>query len=250
MRVRSYGIFGWILASTIALMSLTSVTYGADDSEPGAEKTVVKKKKKKKKKNKKTSDGLKEESGEPVATGDQALNQRKWQVLLNVGLDPSPFIGFGGTIGRSLSPSTALEFYASHSSGKVEPVAITITSVGGRLRKSFGKIPYVAGGLGFRMASGSWFTYNEAQDDELATTSAVNAITLDLAVGGQIQFGAFVVGADLAGIAFPMTKIGAKDTPPTDAYDQADFDEQKAKFSKTAGGMGLILCKLGIGFSF
>lgn len=186
----------------------------------------------------------------PLDEKKEAKDTKKWQVLFNAGMEPSPLIGIGATIGKKLSPSLALEGFFSRASGKVEPVAITVMNGGVRARKSFGNIPYVAAGLGVQMATGSWFTYNETQTDELATTSAANAITLNLAAGGQLRFGSFVLGADAVGIIFPVAKMGVKDTPPTDPYDQADFDEQKAKFTKVAGGMGLVIFKVGIGLAF
>ena len=229
----------------LATSLTTSTTFAADKKE-SAKSTSTKKKPAAKKKAFEKTEVKETKEKDAEAEGPK----KKWEVLLNAGMEPSPLIGIGATVGRYIKPDLAIEGFFSRATGKVEPVAITVMNIGARARKNFGKIPYVAGGLGMSMASGSWFTYNQGQTDELASSSSENAITLNLGAGAQMQFGSFLVGADAVGIIFPVMKMGVKDTPPGDAYDEDDFNEQKAKFSKVAGGMGLVLLKIGIGMAF
>lgn len=243
-------IHKWV-AIILLCMTASCVTTNvfAADIKEGA-KSFGKKKPASKKKTGDKTDAKKSELKDGKEA-DTEGSKKKWEVLLNAGLEPSPFIGLGGTVGRYLKSDLALEAFFSRSSGKVEPVAITIMNAGVRVRKNFGKIPYVAGGLGMSMASGSWFTLAPAPaEDQYASSATSNAITLNLAAGAQMHFGSFVLGADAVGVVFPVVKMGVKDTPPTETYDEDDYKEQKAKFSKVAGGMGLVLLKVGIGFAF
>lgn len=237
--------------SGLCLTSISSPSFGADSKDKSTS-SKGSKKKTPKKDNEKVKDkkSFEKEDSKGKESEKSAGPDKKWELLLNAGLDPQPLLGVGATFGRNLKPGLALEVFASRASGKIEPVAVNVLSVGTRIRKSFlGKIPYVAGGLGFSMASGSWYTYNFDQTDELPSTSSSNALTLNLALGAQMQFGSFLVGADLAGIVFPIVKMGVKDGAPSDPYDENDFAEQKAKFNKLTG-MTMVLCKVGIGFAF
>lgn len=239
----------WVAAMLLSITTsfVTTATFAAEKKE--STKAGKKKPAKKKSGEKIEAKSLELKDGKEAETEG---SKKKWEILLNAGMEPSPFIGIGGTVGRYLNSDLAIEGFFSRSTGKVEPVAITIMNAGVRVRKNFGKIPYVAGGLGMSMATGTWYTLSPVGTtaEDLPSSSTSNAITLNLAAGGQMHFGSFVLGADAVGVIFPVMKMGVKDTPPTDAYDEDDFNDQKAKFSKVAGGMGLVLLKVGIGFAF
>jgi hypothetical protein len=184
-----------------------------------------------------------------AAGADAKTKESRTEVLGN--LSPSPLMAFGVTVGKIKGDNSGLEGDFTYASGNSGTVGIKMTHIGGRYRKPIMKIGYVAGGAGLRMASGSWTVLNTDGSNEYPAGSSYNAITLDGAVGGIMQFGSILVGADLLGISFPLFKMGAKSTEP-DApdVDTADADNQKAAFNKAAGGMTMTLLKFGVGIYF
>jgi hypothetical protein len=182
---------------------------------------------------------------------DDKVKTSRTEVLGNLGLSPSPLIAFGVTAGKIKADNSGLEGDFTYASGTSNTIAAKVTHIGGRYRKPIMKIGYVAGGAGLRMVSGSWSVLSLDGQNEYPASSSFNAVTLDGAVGGIMQFGSILVGADLLGISFPLFKLGAKTTEPdaTD-FDAADADAQKAKFNKLAGGMTMTLLKVGVGIYF
>jgi hypothetical protein len=239
-KIKSIAICTLLCASSPCLIS-----QGAQAApKKGSIKTKAKKKGSK----------SKEPKIQPVDAGAEASEKSspsKIELLVNAGISPSPFIGFGGTLGLMKDSGSGLESTLTFASGKSGTVSASVTHIGGRYRMGLMKLGYIAAGGGFRMASGKWFVLNTTQSDEYAAGASLNAVTLDAAVGGQIKFGSILVGADLFGISFPIFKLGVKKTIPTEPdYDEDDATSQQAKFDKIAAGMNLTLVKAGIGMEF
>ncbi len=234
------------------------VAFAAKKKKKESKSEVVKPSSKKtsKKKSKKApiDKGSNDESGADTSDattveGTTATKHKRFEVLLNLGLAPNPMLGFGSTVGYFLNPSTAIEGSFLMASGKSDVVALSSTVVGTRLRKSFGTIPYVAGGLAMRMISGKWNTLSEDESEEFVSGASSNAIALDLAVGGQFMLGSILLGADVAGIMYPVVKLSNTEQLPEGTYSGSDYTAQKEKFDKFTG-MNLILFRVVVGLAF
>lgn len=247
--------FGWKLCLIALLGMATSAPLEAATKSPfrSSSKTTAKKGKKSKKLSKKRKKKPKADEKATTVTERPLEDKSKdpsFEMLLNVGLAPSPLLGFGGTLGYFLQPDLALELSFLTASGKVEPVAISAMVAGTRIRKSFGSIPYIAGGLAMRTVTAKWYTLSDGEaDDEYETSSSATSIVLDAAVGAQFKLGSILLGADVGGIMYPAFKVSKTDKIPEEAYNVDDYAEQKAKFDKF-NGMNLILFKVGVGIAF
>lgn len=175
---------------------------------------------------------------------------KSFEVLVNAGMAPQPFIGFGGTAGMFLGDgSSAIETTLLMASGKIDPISVSQIVIGARYRKNIGSIPYVAAGLGLRSLAGKWYTLDTTGTDQFESGASSSSVVLDIAAGGQLRFGSIVLGADAVGIMYPIFKLSNKETLPEGTYDEEDYKTQKAKFDKQ-NGMGLVLFKVGVGFVF
>jgi hypothetical protein len=176
---------------------------------------------------------------------------RKIQLLCNAGLSPMPFVGFGASVGILNAQRKGLEAGFLLAGGKSGTIAAQVTQLSGRYRLPFGNFFYGAGGVGLRMAKGSWYVLNQTADAEYKAGASFNAVTLDGAAGAQTSLGPILIGADLVGFSFPLLKMGVKNTRPTEEdYDTADADSQQGKFNKLAAGLTLTVARLGIGIQF
>lgn len=204
-----------------------------------------------KKKSPKTKSGKSRPAASTVNSESSKPSSSKMQILANAGLSPAPLFGFGGTVGMIKDSGSGFEATLTFASGKSGTVGASVTHIGARYRLGMLKIGYVAAGAGFRMASGKWFVLNSDESAEYEAGSSLNALTLDAALGTQFKFGSILVGADLAGISFPLFKMGVKKTLPTEEdYSESDANAQQGKFDKLAAGMTLTLLKAGVGISF
>lgn len=236
--------------------SFTTSAYAAEGESTG-KKSKTKKNKKKKKKKKSGGSEDKGTEVEPAKAsgespeGTEASGKSKFELLGNIGLSPSPLVGFGATLGLIKDSGSGGELTVSYAAGKSDTIGYKVLHAGGRYRRGLIKVGYVAGGLGLRMASGNWFVLNTTGDAEYAGSASLNAVTLDAAVGAQFKLGSIAIGADLAGFSYPIFKMGVKANKPVEEdYDESDADTQQAKFDKAAAGMHLILLKVGVGFMF
>lgn len=248
-RIRTTGLI--VLGLLFGLSTIERPLMAA--SKPSANAVKTTKKHKKKKDPEVTSpEDPPAAGGEAAAAGgeEKGKGTRK-EILGNVGLSPNPLMAFGVTGGLIKPDNSGLEGDFTYASGKSGTIAAKVTHIGGRYRKPIMKIGYVAGGAGLRMVTGSWSVLSLDGQNEYPAGSSFNAITLDGAVGGMMQFGSLLVGADLLGISFPLFKMGAKTTaadgPDVDSEDEA---AQKANFNKLAGGMTMTLLKVGVGIYF
>ena len=171
-------------------------------------------------------------------------------IVGHAGLSPQPFIGFGGAAGIVRASGSVLEGSVTISSGKKGFVAARIIHAGARYRMPVFKIGYVAGGLGFRMASGA-FNVLSLGGSEYESGSSLNAVTLDSAAGAQTKFGSIILGADVIGVSFPLFKLGVKKSALQESdVDLDDEKKQQAIFDGVAAGLQLTLLKVGVGISF
>jgi hypothetical protein len=183
-------------------------------------------------------------------TAEEAGTSKK-QLLGNVGLSPSPLMGFGATLGLLNQQNKGLEAGFMMSSGKSDTVGISVTQLGGRYRLPVGTLFYGAAGAGLRVAKGSWYVLNQTADAQYQAGASLNAVTLDGGFGAQMKLGAILIGADLIGFSFPLFKLAVKNTKPAEEdYDTADADAQQGKFNKAAAGLTLNIAKVGIGIEF
>lgn len=134
--------------------------------------------------------------------------------------------------------------------GKKGFVAVRVIHLGARYRMPLFKIGYYAGGVGFRMASGAWNVLSTS-GTEYPTSSSLNAVTLDGAIGAQTKFGSIIVSADAVGISFPLFKLGVKKSVvEEDDVDPDDAKAQQANFDSVASGLNLTIAKIGVGINF
>lgn len=238
-----------ILTSIMLGVGTMSAPVFAAEKKTSAKKNKLKKKKKTEKKKdaaKATAGAETPMEGESAGTG-----KSKKELLGNLGLSPSPLVGFGFTAGSLNSTGSGPELGFTYSSGKSGTIGAKVTHLGARYRIGALKIGYLAGGVGFRMASGNWFVLNQTQDNEYKAGASLNAVTFDGAVGAQMRLGSILIGADLVGFSYPIFKMGVKKTIPTEEdYDTADADSQQAKFDKLGAGLNLTLFKAGVGLMF
>ena len=233
-------------------MLIMSVTEIASAGQAFAASTTAAKKSKQGSKNKKKPDAPATPTREPLegSAKDSSSSGTK-QIMANGGLSPSPFIGFGATYGSLNAGRSGVEGSVTYASGKSDTIVAQVTHIGGRYRMGMGNIFYAAAGAGLRIANGSWYVLNQTADQEYKAGTALNAITLDVALGAQVKFGVFCIGADIAGISVPILKMGVKNTlPSADDYDTADAKSQQGKFDKIAAGMNLTIAKVGVGIEF
>ncbi|MCX6119455.1 MAG: hypothetical protein NT027_18105 [Proteobacteria bacterium] len=239
-------IFGFMIGGTLLF---------SEDCYAAKKKPSKQKIEKKAKPGKSPVKGKPSENSSPATTDfasdkkPEAAPYKKLGALINVGLAPNPLLGFGATVSYYLNPTMAVEGSFLTASGKIEPVAVSATVFGARVKKVFGTIPYVGAGLAMRSVASKWNTLSEAGDEEFESGASSNAIALDLAVGGQFRLGSILLGADVVGIMFPLLKMSNTEQVPEGTYSQSDFDEQKGKFEKI-NGMNMILFKVGIGIAF
>jgi hypothetical protein len=242
---------GFAKLMLLALISVLPVESMIGWQEQILEAAPKKKKKKKKKKTEEvpaeeaSTDGSAKTEAEPAVS-----DYKKVKLLANVGLLPNSLFGFGATAGFNFSHDFGIEGLFSTASKQIDPVVVSVTSFGFRAHKNFGSIPYVAGGMSMRMLDGSWNTVNKTKRAEYESSYKSTALTLDLAAGAEFKLGAIVIGADLVGIMFPVTKLSSTEgVPEKSDYDTGDYDEQKAKVT-AYDGMNLMLVRLGIGIAF
>jgi hypothetical protein len=243
---------GWvvlILASILVsapLPRLNSSLYAQSSSDKKSSK-----KKKKSPGKSKSRDSSSEGAGSDSASlaGEQRSQKGKY-ILGNAGLAPQPLIGIGGTFGLVRPNGSILEATATMASGKKGFIATRIIHLGARYRLPLFKIGYYAGGVGFRMASGAWNVLSTSAS-EYPTSSSLNAVTLDGAVGAQTKFGSIIVSADALGISFPLFKLGVKKSALQETdVDLDDEKKQQDSFDALAAGMNLTIAKVGVGINF
>lgn len=203
---------------------------------------------------KKKAKGKSEKSGGATsvpASGKAKSSGSRIEVLANLGLSPSPLLGFGGTFGMIKDDGGGLETTLTIASGKSGTISASVTHIGARYRIGLIKVGYIGAGAGFRMASGKWFVLNADESAEYEAGSSLNAVTIDGAAGAQFKFGSIIIGADIVGISFPIFKMGVKKTVPSESdYSETDANAQQGKFDKLAAGMSLTLAKVGVGMMF
>jgi hypothetical protein len=219
--------------------------------EPSTEAPITKKKSSKgksKKKSKKKKPAA--ELEKPVAERP-AEEHKTFEVLLNAGLAPNPLLGVGGTVGFFLGDgSSAIEASVLASQKKFPIVAMTSTVFGARYRKSFFGIPYIAIGAGMRSLTAKWNTLSIDETEEFASGASSSSIILDSAIGGQMILGHFVLGADIIGVMYPVSKGAVKETTPAEgSYSVSDYQTQLDVFNGQ-NGMNLVIFRAGIGVAF
>ena len=202
----------------------------------------------------------------PLVDITEKKPKRSFELLGNVGFTPTqktaeggdtfpsppiPAPVLGATAGYGSLDNQMMEIPLTYSSGNVGSIALTVTTVGGRLKVAMGKYFYAAGGGDLRMATGKYnvLTANSASESLAGATS--NAIALTAACGFQKIFGSIIVGADMLGLSYPLYKFGVTETLPADGnYDAADAANQKVLFDKAGGGLTVTILKVGVGTTF
>lgn len=234
------------LLMSAPLPRINTSLYAASSSDKKSSKK--KKKSPRKGKSSDTSGESAGSTGESLGSGGQRSQGGKF-ILGNAGLAPQPLIGIGGTFGLIRPNGTIMEGTATMASGKKGFIAARIIHLGARYRFPLFKIGYYAGGVGFRMASGAWNVLSTS-GSEYPTSSSLNAVTLDGAVGAQTKFGSFIVTADALGISFPLFKLGVKKSAIQESdVDLDDEQKQQASFDALAAGMNLTIAKIGVGIN-
>ncbi|MCX6126684.1 MAG: hypothetical protein NTV34_18275 [Proteobacteria bacterium] len=220
--------------------------------KPASDSATIKKKSKKRSKKKKPT-GAEEVPPDPEATteGSSSTPPKRFEILVNAGLAPNPFLGIGGTVGIFLGDgSSAIEGSLLTAQKKIDPVSFSATVFGARYRKSFFTVPYIAAGLGLKTLTAKWNTLSVDEQAEFASGGSSTSIILDLAFGGQVKFGSLVLGADAVGVMYPIVKLSKTETKPDEGvYSVDDYAAQKEKFDKQ-NGLNLVLFRVGLGFAF
>lgn len=235
-----------VLAVSLVFTGVTVAPHNAIASEKTTTKKTVKKKKKKKKAAEKTVT----EEATAIPPEETPSSSKTIEILANVGLAPSPFLAAGGTIGLFLgSGDMAVEGTFMMGQAKDDPVSMASTVVTARFRKSFFGIPYVAAGLGMRSLTAKWNTLSVDETEEFPSGITSTALIAELALGAQFSLGSFLIGADLVGVMYPVSKMSKSETIPEGSYSETDYAEQKEKF-EAKEGMNLILGRVGIGLAF
>jgi hypothetical protein len=240
------------LMMSVAL-SLLCVTIESGDALAASKKGPSKGSSSKKAKGKSKRPASKADVSSSSVTAENPEVNRSGdiQALLNAGLSPTPMLGFGGSVGLINESGSGLEAGLMFASSKVDTITARVIHVSGRYRLGFMKFAYVAGGAGFRMAEGKWFVLNDTESAEYEASSGLNAVTFDLAVGGQMNFGSIVLAADAIGISYPLFKLGVKKGEPAEEdYSRDDANAQQGKFDKVASGLTISIAKVGVGLRF
>jgi hypothetical protein len=232
---------------TIPVPHLMSTAY----AQSGSRKKSSKKKRKPSRKGKRKTNSSTMDPSSDLGRGTESEGTKSGKFLLGqAGLAPQPLIGVGGTFGWVKPNGTVFETGATMASGKKGFIAARIIHLGARYRFPVFKMGYYAGGLGFRMASGAWNVLSTS-GSEYPTTSSLNAVTLDGAIGAQTKFGSIIVAADVVGISFPVFKLGVKKSAlQEDDVDLEDEKSQQDSFDAMAAGLNLTIAKVGIGINF
>ena len=245
-------VIKFLIAAFIAFEGLTlhsPEVYAAD--KPASDSSTTKKKKKKSKKKK--GAGTEEVAPDPATPTDSGsvAPPKRFEILVNAGLAPNPFLGVGGTVGIFLGDgSSAIEGSLLTAQKKIDPVSFSATVFGARYRKSFFTVPYIAAGLGVKTLTAKWNTLSVDESEEFPSGGSSTSIILDLAFGGQVKFGSLVLGADAVGVMYPIVKLSKTETKPDEGvYSVNDYADQKAKFDKQ-NGLSLVLFRVGLGFAF
>ena len=249
MTVRKIGVLKIILPIILGL-SCFSIMTPTSMAQSYSSKTSSKKRKTGKGSAAPTSGngGNSYAEGDSLA-GEAEQNSKKKYILGNIGLSPQPLIGIGATGGILGAGGRAMEADFTIASGKKGVVSARIIHIGARYRLPLLKMGYYAGGVGLRMAAGAWNVLS-LTGAEYPTSSSLNAITLDGAVGAQTKFGSFIVSADVLGISFPLLKLGVKKSAlQEEDVDTEDEKTQQKNFDALAAGINKTILKVGVGIN-
>lgn len=188
--------------------------------------------------------------GVSLADGYGGSNSSSKFFLGTIGLSPQPLIGAGVSAGVIKSSGNAWEASLTLAGGKRGEVAARVIQAVGRFRLSFLGFGYAAFGGGLRNADGAWNVLSVA-GFEYETSSSLNAVTFDSALGASTKLGSFLIEADVLGISYPIFKLGVKKSSlEQDDVDRADEAKQQKVFDSIATGLCLTLMKVAIGIKF
>jgi hypothetical protein len=188
--------------------------------------------------------------GVSLADGPREANSGSKYFLATLGLSPQPLIGAGGTAGLTTSSGHTWEASLTLAGGKRGEVAARVIQAVGRYRLSLFGFGYAAFGGGFRNADGAWNVLS-VTGFEYETSSSLNAVTFDSAVGVSKKLGRLLIEADVLGISYPIFKLGVKKSSlKQDDVDRADEAKQQKFFDSIATGLCITLMKVGVGITF
>jgi hypothetical protein len=188
--------------------------------------------------------------GVSLADGYRGSGSNSKYLLATLGLSPQPLIGGGGAAGFTTASGNAWEASLNLAKGKKGNIEARVIQAVARYRLSMFGFGYAAFGGGFRTADGAWNVLS-VTSFEYETSSSLNAVTFDSAIGASTKMGSFLIEADVLGISYPIFKLGVKKSSLTqDDVDKADEAKQQKDFDSIGAGLNITLMKAGIGFSF